>query len=67
MEWKGPMSALTHAECLNCGGINCQELEVVESSETCVDEGAWLTPELVVAVLRAGEDLTPKGHGVGWP
>jgi hypothetical protein len=68
VEWKGPISRLTHTECLNCGGINCQEIEDHGSSDGSVDEGAWLTPDLVKAVLRAGEDLSaPKGHGVGWP
>lgn len=36
--WVGPFSNLTHTECQNCGGINCQ---VPESRvcETCDGEG----------------------------
>ncbi len=25
--WRGPLSALTHTECSNCGGMNCQQIE----------------------------------------
>lgn len=25
IQWVGPWGALTHTECLHCGGINCQE------------------------------------------
>jgi hypothetical protein len=28
--WRGPLSALTHAECEQCGAHNSQELEDVE-------------------------------------
>lgn len=27
VEWKGPLSDLTHTECADCGGINCQTVE----------------------------------------
>jgi hypothetical protein len=27
VEWKGPLSNLTHTECHSCGAVNCQELE----------------------------------------
>lgn len=27
--WRGPLSALTHTECENCGGQNCQVAEPV--------------------------------------
>lgn len=27
VEWKGPLIALTHTECVDCGAINCQEVE----------------------------------------
>lgn len=27
VEWKGPWSALTHTECPDCGGVNCQAAE----------------------------------------
>ena len=27
VEWKGPLVALTHTECADCGGTNCQEVE----------------------------------------
>lgn len=30
VEWKGPLSNLTHTECADCGGTNCQEVEFVE-------------------------------------
>jgi hypothetical protein len=25
--WRGPMTNLTHTECADCGGTNCQEVE----------------------------------------
>jgi hypothetical protein len=25
--WMGPLTALTHTQCRQCGGINCQETE----------------------------------------
>lgn len=24
VEWKGPITSLTHTQCLGCGGMNCQ-------------------------------------------
>jgi len=33
VEWKGPLSNLTHTECAKCGGINCQEPENPEENE----------------------------------
>ncbi|MEQ9723955.1 hypothetical protein ABQG65_22770 [Yersinia alsatica] len=32
--WKGPMSALTHTECQQCGAINSQLVEPVEDEES---------------------------------
>ena len=29
VQWQGPLSALTHTKCLQCGGTNCQEVEFV--------------------------------------
>ena len=37
MEWKGPISNLTHTECAKCGGINCQEPEVQTDDDESVD------------------------------
>jgi hypothetical protein len=34
VEWKGPFSNLTHTECAKCGGINCQEPEDDEESDS---------------------------------
>lgn len=31
--WRGPMINLTHTECADCGGINCQEPEPMEETE----------------------------------
>lgn len=31
--WRGPLSALTHTECENCGGQNCQVVEVAADEE----------------------------------
>ena len=28
VEWKGPLSNLTHTECADCGATNCQTLEI---------------------------------------
>lgn len=28
--WRGPFSNLTHTECSNCGGVNCQVIETEE-------------------------------------
>ena len=39
VEWKGPMINLTHTECADCGGVNCQIPENVEPEE------CDLTPE----------------------
>lgn len=27
VEWRGPLTNLTHTECISCGGLNSQELE----------------------------------------
>lgn len=27
VEWKGPITALTHTECASCGSVDCQEEE----------------------------------------
>ena len=37
VEWKGPMISLTHTECADCGGTNCQEVEL--------DEDPYLDPD----------------------
>jgi len=37
VEWKGPISNLTHTECAKCGGINCQEPEVQTDDDESVD------------------------------
>ena len=31
--WRGPLSALTHTECENCGGQNCQVAEPAEDAD----------------------------------
>ena len=31
--WRGPLRALTHTECHNCGGVNCQVVEDIEPDE----------------------------------
>lgn len=28
--WRGPLSNLTHTECAECGGRNCQEVEPID-------------------------------------
>jgi len=33
VEWKGPFSNLTHTECLDCRGRNCQIPEPYEEEE----------------------------------
>ena len=38
VEWKGPLVDLTHTECASCGGINCQELEMIEDDEIDCNE-----------------------------
>lgn len=35
--WRGPMINLTHTECSDCGGTNCQEVEHEEPCEGCGD------------------------------
>ena len=32
--WRGPLSALTHTECSNCGGQNCQVVDDESQEET---------------------------------
>ena len=27
VEWKGPLTNLTHTQCLECGSVNCEEAE----------------------------------------
>lgn len=39
VEWKGPISNLTHTECNNCGGVNCQEIEPEFECDDCWDSG----------------------------
>lgn len=43
VEWKGPMSALTHTECSNCGRTNCQITEPVEEGDECPHCGTGVT------------------------
>ena len=33
--WQGPLSELTHTQCQNCGGINCQ---IIETNSNYCDE-----------------------------
>jgi len=33
VEWKGPLTALTHTECAKCGGTNCQEVDSPDAEE----------------------------------
>lgn len=33
VEWKGPLSALTHTECADCGAVNAQVVEEEEGEE----------------------------------
>ena len=44
VEWKGPLLNLTHTECSECGGINCQEPEV--ENVNCSGCGGEITPDL---------------------
>jgi hypothetical protein len=37
--WRGPFSALTHAECELCGAINSQKIETHEEIDDDCDEG----------------------------
>lgn len=34
VEWKGPLTNLTHTECAKCGSINCQEPEPQDEDPT---------------------------------
>lgn len=38
--WRGPITDLTHTECADCGGRNCQEPEDARPCDTCHGEGA---------------------------
>ena len=31
--WRGPFSNLTHTQCENCGGTNCQIVEEADEQE----------------------------------
>jgi hypothetical protein len=31
--WMGPLTALTHTQCLACGSVNCQDAEVEDDAE----------------------------------
>jgi len=33
VEWQGPLSNLTHTQCLSCGAINCQEVDPPQEDE----------------------------------
>lgn len=33
VEWQGPMSALSHTQCLSCGQTNCQASEGKDLNE----------------------------------
>ena len=35
VEWKGPLVNLTHTECGECGGTNCQVVFVEHQEEVC--------------------------------
>ncbi len=35
VEWKGPLTALTHTECSSCGRTNCQIPEPTEEGQPC--------------------------------
>lgn len=39
VEWKGPLSNLTHTECSDCGGTNCQIPEGQEDTEEATAAG----------------------------
>lgn len=32
--WRGPLTNLTHTQCADCGGINCQQIEDIEEEES---------------------------------
>ena len=53
VEWKGPLSNLTHTECASCGGKNCQE---VEPKPEC-DEDELLV-EQCIEVVRSHNTAT---------
>jgi hypothetical protein len=44
VEWKGPISNLTHTECLRCGGRNCQVPEYSPEEEEDDDSEAPDSP-----------------------
>lgn len=33
IEWKGPLSNLTHTECPHCGGVNCQRVSSMDDGD----------------------------------
>lgn len=48
VEWKGPLTALTHTECSNCGRFNCQVQDPTEEEQPCPHCGTsvrWKEPE----------------------
>lgn len=38
VEWKGPLSALTHTECESCGSVNSQIPDGMELSYFCEED-----------------------------
>lgn len=36
--WQGPLRELTHTQCQNCGGINCQIIDPVTDSDSECEE-----------------------------
>jgi len=46
VKWKGPPNNLTHTECAQCGGINCQRPDGSEQEWVCVICGAEDTPPI---------------------
>jgi hypothetical protein len=59
--WRGPLGALTHTECKNCGGQNCQVAEPVGDDtdepqpETFVGHSVMRGGWCVYAQVGAGE------------
>lgn len=45
VEWKGPLTNLSHTQCANCGGINCQVHEPIDI-EDAGDSEAFIPREV---------------------
>jgi DnaJ-class molecular chaperone len=63
--WRGPLTDLTHTECNDCGGINCQIFEDYTECETC--EGTGVIDERIGGISRSNpESVCPDCDGKGY-